>query len=650
MANLEDIKQHLEKISEALDQNTEETENVNSSVDKLKKSKKPKVDGAVTKSLGKIGSFFEPGKLTKLMGLGVNSPLFMMMGDKITDMNKSIVQSIKDSKPEEDFHKEQRDEKKLALQEQQNESIKQIELHTEGMVDSLKNLAKELGKKGLMGLGIAAGILAAPIAIILGFVDGIKDSIKLLAIGFKKLAKFLKIDIFAGKVLANIKSFVNSIRTIVKESRIFRATAKIVDSIKKPFKTFTNFFGRIFEKIKSMFTFLNKGFSKVNKITTKFPAIVKTVDPFIEMFRKVFNFLKGFGRLLGRLFLPLSILMSAFDFIKGFVSGYSEKGIIGGIKGAFVGLFDGIVGGITRLLRDGITWVLDFFGMNILSDKVGEYFNNFLGSITKGIEGLVDFFVGIFTFDTEKIMGGIKALVDSTVSNFKNTFIKPIMGIFTWIKDKVTEKFTEIKDKLLGLLPDFSQIKLPNMMGKFTEIKDKVTEKTTEIKDKLLGLLPDFSQIKLPNMTEKFTEIKDKIVGWVDSLNPANWLSKSDSEKRLSSMKDSGIFDEGALGWGDKEIDIKKIKAGLKSGKITKGDIKLLGQQDDLSDKSKRELKKLAEIKRMEIESKVSAPIASQEPKMQPSHTSAIFDNKSVHNYPDLETENNESSARRQAN
>jgi len=202
-------------------------------------------------------------------------------------------------------------------------------------------------------------------------------------------------------------------------------------------------------------------------------------------FAKITGPLKAFGKAVSKLFLPLTIILGIFDGVSGFMKEYEETGsIVDGIRGAVVGIVDGFIGSFVRLITDLVGMALSFLGLDNLGSYISEFGENLTGSFSDVIGGLVDFVMGIFTLDVDRIWGGLKGVaggvadffftvvsapLDMAINFLKDIFnfgdpdqpfsLKefflgedgPVMSAWNWFKGLFTFDFTSIKEKIFAI-------------------------------------------------------------------------------------------------------------------------------------------------------------------------------------------------------
>ena len=103
--------------------------------------------------------------------------------------------------------------------------------------------------------------------------------------------------------------------------------------------------------------------------------------------------------------------MGIWDTVSGALDGWNNTEgsfmdkLVGAIKGGLTGLLNGLVGGLLDLLKDGLSWVLEFFGMKDAAAWLDSF--SFSGIIEKGIGNAVDAIIGLFK---DMVMGPIEVI------------------------------------------------------------------------------------------------------------------------------------------------------------------------------------------------------------------------------------------------
>jgi hypothetical protein len=374
--------------------------------------------------------------LAKLSDLGIKDKAFFdkfleikKAGDeRLIASNYDIVQQMKANGVDERDHaaqlremlsepedqmQEQKDDEAAADRSTMAKGIEAIVNYSKDIANDIKGMAEELKKDGAWGLGTIAGLIAAPIIILIGFFQGLGSQLKWL----KK---------FTGKGLG----------------RIFKPFKRLIEGVKL-------FFGRITEFFSKILKFGGKG--------AKFGKAFSTVTKFV----------KGFGKILGKLFLPLQLIMGAFDFISGFLKGYTEGGFVEGLKQGVTSLFEGLVGGLWRMIAEGTAWVLDFLGFTNLATSIVESVNNLIEGFKGMFTGFVDLVSAIFSWDTAAMTTALTGIWES----FKSIITAPLEMFIALIKDLFDFAGIELPEfDVVGYMGQFADDVVDTVKGWFNTI------------------------------------------------------------------------------------------------------------------------------------------------------------------------------------
>ena len=285
------------------------------------------------------------------------------------------------------------------------------------------------------------------------FFKGIKTAFNLGNKGLKTYKAGLVKDVanFFGKMTRNLRLAAGGMPGRLKT--IKTAVGTFFGSIGAAVRGFGTRFAKLFDlgddlkKAKGSLNSIGKSISGFIRPFTKTADAAKNtgklammiVRPF-KMFGEFFKFFATkfgpVGKVLGKLFLPITIIMGIFDGIKGAITGASEEEgmankFIGGIFGAIKGILVGLVGMPLDLLKDLVGWIAGKLGFENASEALGKFsFSGLIGNIIDTIKdffgGVVDFVVGLFTFDGEKIMGGFTSMKDA-IGNVLKPLLRSIL-------------------------------------------------------------------------------------------------------------------------------------------------------------------------------------------------------------------------------
>ena len=389
-----------------------------------------------------------------------------------------------------------------ARQDAKNETL--MEDIRDGIMGIQKGLIEGLAglkDKGLMGLGILAGLIAAPFAALVAFFGQLGAEVKMLdkfmkgglSRLFRPIVKFF--DAISALFNTNAKGM-QGLARFEKASKVFgrytKDVFKFFDSIADAFRPITNAVKKIIVPI--------------TNAVKKFTGFVKTSTAVMDGFRPVIKFAQGIGKTLGKIFLPITILMTLIDTVKGFMDGFKEGGLIGGIEGGITGLVNSIIGMPLDLLKKAVGFILGIFGFDNAKKTLDKFsfqtlISDLIGSIFDGVKGVFGFLKNLFDFSDTSPFAIFGKLVDIVFAplNIAINFVKGIFGFgdpkepFS-LFDFITETITEIYEWFKGLLNiDVSKIveSIPGAstvlkaLGVIDETQSDLEAKIAEARDRI---------------------------------------------------------------------------------------------------------------------------------------------------------------------
>ena len=346
----------------------------------------------------------------------------------------------------------------------------------EGMEESIINGLAGLKDKGLMGLGVLAGLVAAPFIAIKSFFISLGGEVK-------ALDRIMKGGL--SRFFSPFTKFFNAIGDVFSKGGTGRF---LKGDTMKFFGRFTDDIVNLVGRVKGFLKPIADLAGRVKGIFKPLMSAAKGSASFMSGFAPIAKFAATFGRVLGKLFFPITILMGIFDFVTGFIKGFKEDGIIGGIKEGFIGLVDGLVGGLIRMVTGALSWILELIGLDKFAASLTE-------SVNGAIEGVYDIFRGVIdviTFPFRLIFEMVKGIFggDTDFGGLFGGLGDSIMGIFSGLIDIITAPFNMI----YGLVQDifsFFGFELPDFdLGQL--VKDGVAAAINFVKDKVKGLFSFF--------------------------------------------------------------------------------------------------------------------------------------------------------------
>jgi hypothetical protein len=339
-------------------------------------------------------------------------------------------------------------------------------------------------KKGdFSWLGLAAALVSGLVA---GGMAFIANYVKGLQAFWTAMSKALKIDGYIVALFNKIKTgFVyieellsggfmkalNWIKGLFSEMKWLKTVEQWFASIGKYVSKIFNLgqigedFAVLWKNIQGVWEMMGKPLKWIGEIFGGGGGgIMRYFDDLLMFFKPLTGMLKSMGAILGKLAMPIQVIMSIFDTVTGAMDGWNKTQgtwfdkLMGAIKGGLSGLLNGLIGGLLDLLKDGLSFVLDFFGFQDAAAWLDSF--SFSDIITKGISNIVDGIVGFF----------------------KDMINGPLM-MFNALKDAMNGKIdwtTFAKQAIAGLL---TAILAPvNMLSKFAGFD--LTKKALE----MLGL------------------------------------------------------------------------------------------------------------------------------------------------------------------
>ena len=405
----------------------------------------------------------------------------------------------------------------------------------QSMVDGISDLKdsflKGLAKAGGMGLGVIAGLIAAPIIAIVAF-------FKTLAVEFKALTSITK-SLAGGKLFAPIRLLFKGLTSWTKGlvkiadmvtkgsvSKIGGVLGKVFGGIATGGRSLAGFFSKIGKVVMRGINFIVNIGTRIVSFFSKFSSFAKG---FSGPFKLISKFAAGFGKILGKIFLPITILMSAFDFITGFMDGFSEGGILGGLEGGLSKLFSNLIGMPLDLLKSAVSWIAGVFGFDGVSAALDSFsfatlITDLIAGIFDGVKGVFSFLGDLFTWPTS-FGDAFGKLVDIVMLPL-TLAINFVKGLFGWgdpnepftFSGLISDAFTAAKDWFVGIFSWASE----GIAGAFTSLSGFISEKFTAVKDWFVGIFTwgkdagtnaagDFSLLTL--VTGVFKSVKEWFLG-----------------------------------------------------------------------------------------------------------------------------------------
>jgi len=301
----------------------------------------------------------------------------------------------------------------MAQLEKDAERAKEMELLLKSL-NKKEPKEKEKAKGDFSWLGLAGALISGLVA---GGIAFVANYVKDFVGAWKTLAKTFKIDGLIAKTFTAItdtfkviQEFVSGkfmqawefIKTMFQENKILKAISSFTDDVINGFKSFFKVdqllpeIKVLWQSIKDIFNML---FDPLKNMFSGTGGMFKGLIESMEFLKPITTFFKSIGTILGKLAWPIQIVMSIWDTVSGAIDGWKKTEgsmvdkLFGAIKGGLIGLIDGLVGGLLDFIKDGLSWVLRFFGMSDAAEWLESF--SFGEIITDVIGGLVDGFKNI---------------------------------------------------------------------------------------------------------------------------------------------------------------------------------------------------------------------------------------------------------------
>ena len=339
--------------------------------------------------------------------------------------------------------------------------------------------------KGLMGLGVLAGLVAAPIAFLSGFFGQLATELRLLknlfGAGASKLAGYFKplSDFFTKlkdtKFVKNIDTLVDGVKTSIsgkfanivngiKKSKFVTSVDELVKGVKTAISTKFTTLGTSLKNSK-VFTTVADLIQPIKNFGTnlgaKFTTVATKGDDVIKTFGGVGDKLASAARVTGGIIKRFTILDTITDTVRGFINP---------IKGAFTAIKTG--SDTLKPFMQGFKPVMDF------AKTIGKVLGKIFLPITI-LMSAFDFVTGFMDgYDEGGVLGGLeggisklfKGLIGMPLDLLKSG-VGYILGFFGF--DKAKEKLDEFSfSDLIGDLVSSIFDGLKGVFGFLTDLFD----------------------------------------------------------------------------------------------------------------------------------------------------------------------------------
>ena len=305
--------------------------------------------------------------------------------------------------------------------------------------EMLKSFMGAVAKGGGMGLGALAGLIAAPVIIIVNFFKTLKGELKLL----NKLTGGGLAKIFRPFI-----RFFDAVGDITKKGGTGKFLKKDTGKI---FGRFTKMISNVVGRVRGVFLGIINFGRRIVGVFSKFSAFS---GGFAKTFQGIARFARVFGQVLGKIFLPITILMAVFDGVTGFLDGFKESDgdslltkVIDGIGEGLGKIVGNLIGFPLNLLKDGVAWIGTKMGfdMSFMSDfDFVTFIKDLVSMPFNMLSDAIDWIGTLFTDPTKALQdlwngivgeGGLLDLIFKPIDLAVNW----IMGMFGWSSEDGTE-------------------------------------------------------------------------------------------------------------------------------------------------------------------------------------------------------------------
>tara|TARA_B100000963_G_scaffold176428_1_gene153476 strand:- start:166 stop:2175 length:2010 start_codon:yes stop_codon:yes gene_type:complete len=526
--------------------------------------------------------------IESLPGVGVTKKLFSAVSTPIKNaFAADTKKNIEDQK--EENQKERRDTLLENLFTDIRDGIYAI---SENLLEGLKNV----GKGGLYGLGLLAGLIAAPFALLTSFFTQLAKELAVL----KKAGQFIFV-----KPIKAIADFFTNLGTKFKNSKVVGYFDDIVKSVKTFFTNVgTNvknskvvgYFDDVVKGVKGFFTTIGTNISN-SKVATYFDDVVlKTKGYFtrvgdaikaikvggLERLNNIGTSLANTGKAIKDFFAPVTKLITG-SAGAGPQGAGATKGIVGFIKGIFNPIKKAIgyvksTAAIVDPFMAGVQPVVNFAkGVGTFLGKIFLPLTILMGAydaITGFMKGYADEEGNI----GDKIFSGIKEGLAKVIENLIGLPLDLLKSGLTWLiktffgESEVTKTLESFSFK--ETIGDLVRLPFDLIKGAYNWIKTLFTDPAEALEQLWTGLVGDGGLIDL-----LFTPI-DKALKWVMGVFGFS-VPLDENGKEYSIM---GIIKDALTGFVNffKELFSIDVKSVLKS--IPGGGLLLKLFEDDTID------------------------------------------------------------------
>ena len=329
----------------------------------------------------------------------ITNELLLQIKDSVFAMKESLFDFF-------DAEQERYEESRLAAIERMREQS--------SVVGSQSELRTIDDTQPIEGAGLFGGLLAALPALLIGTIEGLFDSVRLIL----RNTPFLKsLPALISRLFSPLTDTLT--KAFGKQSRFFTAMRGISDAFDIGFqrinsgirdidgrfrkmtgferisKSIGNFARALSDTAAKVFDFFNPGnvlkplTDGAGRISNFFRSVGSTIG-------RIGSVLRNAGRLIGRLAAPIAAIMAIFDSVSGAIEGFEETeggllkkltaGLLGGIEGLLTGLFAIPL----DLLKSGISFIAESLGATDVATYLDSFsFEEIFGKLFDGLKDII---------------------------------------------------------------------------------------------------------------------------------------------------------------------------------------------------------------------------------------------------------------------
>lgn len=404
----------------------------------------------------------DDGQVLEPTGLGggdlvATNFILTNISNNIADMVEHILKMPAAMVGQSALQNKESDKEKKKDDDEDDDRMEKIAKTLNLSLSELKELRKDMHKGGILD------ILVIGAALLSGFVVGLVQKIVSF---FAPMTKFFS---GAGKLISGTmemlsKGWSSFTKLLSGMAKFFGPEISIIQKVFNTFvlgiKYFVNMFAQIGKTIGTITELISGIFGKGKAAVGVFTRLATYFDEMFGIFKVFFKAGQALGSVIGKLAIPLTVIMAVWESVSGALDGwnntegsYFDK-FIAAVKGGLTGLVNSLIGGVLDLLKDGVSWVLGWFGAKDAEAWLDSF--SFKDIFTNLISTFVDTFIG-FVSDTfgapirifKDMMSAVEGKMDwgdffkKTLANIVGFLLAPLNSLGKLVGIDITKKVLE---------------------------------------------------------------------------------------------------------------------------------------------------------------------------------------------------------------